>query len=258
MKKRGIKIRFITEITRENVQHCKELMNISEVRHLDEIKGNFGIADGILYTAGAKSIPSSPPPLLISSTVKALVEQQQYFFDMLWKKAIPAKQRIKEIEEGQKREFIETVRDPAEIQSLVLKVISSATEEIDIIFSTPISFKRYEKEGIIDMLTVRVDEGNLKVRILVNRDNEIQRSIDRLIEKFPQITIRNLEKSIQTKVNTIVVDNELSLVVELKDDSLQNSIEATGFATYSNSESTVLSYASIFEALWIQSNKTIV
>lgn len=108
------------------------------------------------------------------------------------------------------------------------------------------------------MLTVRVDEGNLKVRILVNRDNEIQRSIDRLIEKFPQITIRNLEKSIQTKVNTIVVDNELSLVVELKDDSLQNSIEATGFATYSNSESTVLSYASIFEALWIQSNKTIV
>ena len=26
-------------------------MNISEVRHLDEIKGNFGIADGILYTA---------------------------------------------------------------------------------------------------------------------------------------------------------------------------------------------------------------
>lgn len=103
MKKRGIKIRFITEITRENIQHCKELMNISEVRHLDEIKGNFGIADGILYTAGAKSIPSSPPPLLISSTVKALVEQQQYFFDMLWKKAIPAKQRIKEIEEGQKR-----------------------------------------------------------------------------------------------------------------------------------------------------------
>lgn len=154
-----------------------------------------------------------------------------------------------------KKEFIETVQDPAEIQSLVLKVISSATEEIDIIFSTPNSFKRYEKEGIIDMLTVRVDDGNLKVRILVNRNNETQGSIDRLIEKYPQITIRNLEKSIQTKVNTIVVDNELSLVIELKDDSLQNSIEATGFATYSNSESTVLSYASIFEALWIQSSK---
>lgn len=255
MKKRGIKIRFITEITKENIQYCKELMNISEVRHLDEIKGNFGIADGILYTGGAKSISASPPPLLISSTVRAFVEQQQYFFDMLWKKAIPAKQRIKEIEEGLKREFIETIQDPAEIQSLVLKVISSATEEIVILFSTPNSFKRYEKEGIIDMLMTRADDGSLKVRILVNRNKEIQETLERLMKKHPQIIIRNLDKSVQTKVNTIVADNELSLVIELKDDLQQNSDEAIGFATYSNSESTVLSYASIFETLWIQSSR---
>jgi two-component system, OmpR family, sensor histidine kinase VicK len=253
MKRRGIKIRFITEITKENVQYCKELLNISEIRHLDEIKENFGIADGILYTAGAKSILSSPPPLLISSTVKALVEQQQYFFDMLWKKAIPAKQRIKEIEEGLKREFIETIQDPAEIQRLVLRVISSATEEIDILFSTPNSFKRCDKEGIIDMLTLRVDGGSLKVRILVNRNDLIQETLDRLMQKHPQITIRNLDKSIKTKLTTIMADNELSLVIELKDDLRQNSGETIGFATYSNSESTVLSYASIFEILWVQS-----
>jgi hypothetical protein len=47
------------------------------------------------------------------------------FFDMLWRKAIPAKQRIKEIGEGLKREFIETIQDPEEIQILVSKVISS-------------------------------------------------------------------------------------------------------------------------------------
>ena len=40
---------------------------------------------------------------------------------MLWKKAIPAKQRIKEIEEGIKREFIETIQDATEIQDLFLK-----------------------------------------------------------------------------------------------------------------------------------------
>jgi hypothetical protein len=37
---------------------------------------------------------------------------------MLWQKAIPAKQRIKEIEEGLKREFVETLREPSEIQQL--------------------------------------------------------------------------------------------------------------------------------------------
>ena len=71
----------------------------------------------------------------------------------------------------------------------------------------------------------------------------------------PQITIKNLDKSVQTKVTTIVADNELSLVIELKDDSKHNSHDAIGLATYSNSESTVLSYASIFETLWIQSGE---
>ena len=37
---------------------------------------------------------------------------------------------------------------------------------------------------------------------------------------------------------TIVSDNELSLIIELNDDTQQNSKEAIGLATYSNSEST--------------------
>jgi two-component system, OmpR family, sensor histidine kinase VicK len=145
MKERGVKIRFITEITKENIYHCTELMNFAEVRHLDEIKGNFGVLDGIYYRASAKSIASLPPPVIISKTVREFVEQQQYFFDMLWKKAIPAKQRIKEIEQGAKREFIETIQDSLEIQSLIPKVINSATEELDVIFSTANSFNRYKK-----------------------------------------------------------------------------------------------------------------
>jgi hypothetical protein len=130
MKERGVKIRFITEITKENIHYCKELMNFAEVRHLDEIKGNFGVLDGIYYRGGARSETSSAPPLLISSTVSAFVEQQQYFFDMLWRKAIPAKQRMKEIEEGIKRAFIETIQDSDETLSLVSKVLSFANEEI--------------------------------------------------------------------------------------------------------------------------------
>lgn len=144
----------------------------------------------------------------------------------------------------------ETIQDPAEIRGLVLKVISSAAEQIDIVFSAANSFKRYEKEGIIDMLTIRVNENDLRVRLLVNYNYEIQETLDTLSKRNPTITIRKLQKSIQTKVNTIVADNELSLVIELKDDSEQDGNEAMGFATYSNSESTVTSYASIFETLW--------
>jgi two-component system, OmpR family, sensor histidine kinase VicK len=54
------------------------------------------------------------------------------------------------------------------------------------------------------------------------------------------------------KVTTFLADNELSLVIELKDDNIDTgNEEAIGLATYSNSESTVLSNASIFETLWL-------
>jgi hypothetical protein len=37
-------------------------MKICELCHLDETKGNFGIADGIYYTAGAKTVETSASP----------------------------------------------------------------------------------------------------------------------------------------------------------------------------------------------------
>jgi two-component system, OmpR family, sensor histidine kinase VicK len=71
LKERGIKTRFIAEIKKDNIPYCKELMKVCELRHLDEVKGNFGIVDGIYYRASAKGRESSPPPLLIASTVRA-------------------------------------------------------------------------------------------------------------------------------------------------------------------------------------------
>jgi two-component system, OmpR family, sensor histidine kinase VicK len=69
------------------------------------------------------------------------------------------------------------------------------------------------------------------------------------------MSIRYLREpsTLQSRVITMIMDNEISLIIELKDDTKDNSIEAAGLATYSNSEATVLSYVSIFEILWIES-----
>ena len=53
VKQRGARLRWITDITKENLSDCKELMTIAEVRHLDQIIGAFGIHDGIKYRASA-------------------------------------------------------------------------------------------------------------------------------------------------------------------------------------------------------------
>lgn len=54
MNNRGVKIRFISEITKDNLGYCKALMKIAEVRHLDEVKGNFGIGDKRIYHGGRR------------------------------------------------------------------------------------------------------------------------------------------------------------------------------------------------------------
>jgi two-component system sensor histidine kinase VicK len=69
-----------------------------------------------------------------------------------------------------------------------------------------------------------------------------------------RIDIRFIGRFSQTKIRILVVDKVASLVVELKDDAKQSSYEAMGLATYSNSKSTVLSYVSIFETLWMQTD----
>ncbi|MGH9982769.1 MAG: ATP-binding protein [Nitrososphaeraceae archaeon] len=253
LKERGIRLRFIAEITKDNIGYCKELMKIcSELRHLDEVKGNFGLVDGIYYRASAKAGKSSPPPLLICTTLRAFVEQQQYFFEMLWKKAIPAKQRMREIEEDQKREFIETIQDPSEIISVDYRLVRAAKDEILIIFHTANALLRQEKAGGIDLLVENEIKYKTRVRILVPIEDKVKDTIQRL-EKINGIQIRNIESAMQTRMTILVVDRTYSLVVELKDDTKDNLEEAIGLATYSNSKSTVLSYVSIFDTLWKQS-----
>jgi hypothetical protein len=61
LKDKGIKIRFITDVTKENISFCKSLMTISELRHLEGVKGNFGIVDTLHY-GGAPRVEGSQPP----------------------------------------------------------------------------------------------------------------------------------------------------------------------------------------------------
>jgi two-component system, OmpR family, sensor histidine kinase VicK len=55
IRKRGCKLRIITEITKTNLSYSKELAKYAELRHLDGVKGNLGIVDGMSYGAASTS-----------------------------------------------------------------------------------------------------------------------------------------------------------------------------------------------------------
>jgi two-component system, OmpR family, sensor histidine kinase VicK len=256
LRKKGVKIRCIAEITNYNLLFCKQAMEFAELRHLDGVKGGFGISDGTTYAATSVLLGEKPITQLIYSNVKALVEQQQYMFDALWNKAIPAKQRIKEIEEGVKREFIDTIRDPFEIQELVFNNLKSARDEILIIFSSSDAFHRLNHEGFLGILHNISSNYEVKIRILVDMDTQIEKLAQELqiAKQKLQIDIRHIYKSLRIQITTIIIDTDFSLTIEMKDNAKGSLFkDAVGLTSYSNSESTISSYTSIFENLWIQS-----
>jgi two-component system, OmpR family, sensor histidine kinase VicK len=100
IRKRGGKIRAFTEITKDNIHYCKELMKlVDELRHLNGVKGGIAVSESE-YMATTLLEEAKPLTQVIFSSVKEVVEQGQYIFDTLWNMAIPAEQRIREIEEG--------------------------------------------------------------------------------------------------------------------------------------------------------------
>lgn len=262
LRKRGIQMRLVTEITPENLVYCKKLMEIAEIRHLDGVRSNFGVGDGKEYLGHTISQQDKPLSHAILSNVRGIVEAQQYLFEVLWSKAIPSEEKIREIEQGVDRQFIETIQEPSRIQKVGFDLAKSATNEIMILFSTSNAFRRQmEYAGAADLLRELAIKKGVKVRILTPIDETIEHTVQKLREvqkgePAPQnkidIDIRYVESHQQTKVTILLIDKKFSLAVELKDDTKDNSYDAIGLATYSNSRSTVLSYVSIFESLWNQ------
>jgi hypothetical protein len=109
------------------------------------------------------------------------------------------------------------------------------------------------KLGAIQSLKEVVEERGIRIRMLIPKEESIKESVQKLKQQHRKIDIRYIEPGLQTQVTVLVVDRRSSLVVELKDDTKESSYEVMGFGTYSKKKATVLSYVSIFESLWKQS-----
>ncbi|MFL6420761.1 MAG: hypothetical protein ACJ71P_15340 [Nitrososphaeraceae archaeon] len=82
--------------------HCKELIKmVDELRHLEGIRGNFYVNETEYIAPATLHEKGKPASQITYSNVKEIVEHHKhYVFDTLWSRAMPAKQRIKEIEKG--------------------------------------------------------------------------------------------------------------------------------------------------------------
>ncbi|MEJ7642364.1 MAG: histidine kinase dimerization/phospho-acceptor domain-containing protein [Candidatus Nitrosocosmicus sp.] len=254
--KRGLKLRYVTEITKDNMDYVRQMLTFSEIRHLDGMKGNFEVADQREYVTVATLQKAQAIPHLIFSNIPEIVEQQQFVFDSFWKMAKPAEQRIREIEHEVTPAETTVYSDYRDAVKKEFEMIRNAKREIQIMYSTVNAFHIQEKVGILHLLKEMAEQNkSLKISILSPIDSSVRDSsyLWFLNHHSQNIRIQDIAPSISIKIKSLVVDRKESLIMELKHIREEKATALIGFSFYSNSESTVLSYASIFEVLYNQS-----
>jgi two-component system sensor histidine kinase VicK len=249
MKSRGTKIRWITDITKDNLTHCKDLMQYAEVRHINYLNENFRVSE-TKYIAAITTSEGFPIPKLNYSNSKEIVGQQQYIFEALWAKAVPAEHRIREIELEIESQRIEVIYNAQQALELYQWLIMSAEKEIKVVFPTTNALIRQDKAGILFLLQEAVAIKKCQVKVLMPNDELIRNFVSNYNNSG--ISTRFVDQQESGRATILIVDNKISLMMELKDDSKKTFHEAIGLSTYSNSKAGVLSYVSMFESLWKQ------
>ena len=131
-------------------------------------------------------------------------------------------------------------------------------------------------QKIIQLMNEVVRRNGIRVRILTSKD--IQEKIEKLTARQKIIMIKSEQQEdgrglvvgekgkfevhlidpnqqqqrLQTRVSFLIVDSKVSLIEESRPYIKNNKIPELSLATYSNNESMILTYISIFETLWAQ------
>jgi two-component system, OmpR family, sensor histidine kinase VicK len=254
-------IRYITNIDNGNLHISKSYLEHGiQIRHMKNLPPmSFGVSDKEIAVTIEKMEGGKRVQSLLISNEPLYVRHFTSLFEEIWRNGIDARHRIKQVEEGVESD-IEVIQNPDRTEELYWNIVKSAEKEILLILPTANAVIRQEKMGIIKSLAEATKSRNVQVRILmpkVNLDHhraikESKRLHQQQDNPSDSLNVRYLQQLSDTKATILIADRKVSLVIELRDDSKLTFYEAIGLSTYSSSKPGVLSYVSIFESLWIQ------
>jgi len=128
-RERGLKVQVVTEITKDNMFYCKELMSTLDVqiRHIDGILSNFAVWDGRhSVEAVLASGDSYKLKQFFYSNLEPIASKNQHLFDDLWNKAVPAEQKIRELETSSHPSRVGVISGVEEIAEARIKIVRNS------------------------------------------------------------------------------------------------------------------------------------
>jgi len=245
-KRRGVRIRFITEITSKNLQYVKELMNYAEVRHMDTVKGNMAVSE-TEYVATATLEGAKPITQTIYSNAKPILEQQRYFFENLWTKAVNAQQRIMELEEGIEPRITKIIASPEDIVSRARQVIETSNR---LSVCSDLDYLEMIENIALDSIKKILEKAKNGKHKGVRWIGRINKEDIALVKKFLELgmEIKHLR---YTPLNFSVTDKEFNFTVS-------NTVDGSTSPNVliSNELPYIKQFNSLFEELWSQGINT--
>ena len=242
-RSKGVKLRYVTEITDENIHYCKQLLTmVDELRHLDGIKGNFYITETAYIAPATFHEKGEPAAQIIYSNVREVVEHQLYVFDSFWSRAIPAEERIREIQEGKVRYQTRIIENPDEIIRQISRLTASSNELSTCLSSGGLHYSHKYFFDIKKKLLDKQKKGEHKgIRYITNIDNENVELAKLYLDSGIQIKhVKNLPP-----MSFGVSDKEMAVTIEkMEGGRVINSLLSSNEPLY------VKHFASIFEELW--------
>ena len=245
LKRRNSKVRWITEITKDNLSYCRALMQYAEVRHLDGIKGNFGVSNRA-YIATAIINKAQPVPELIYSSARSVIEQNKYVFDTLWSKAVVAEDRIREIEEGIVRVETRAVKDPVEISQDTIGLVRRSKQYSVCSVSEGLL---YAYNHCFDAFKVTLDRHrsgkHAGIRWVTNIDNNQDSKLLEAVKTFTKLGMQIRHAKSIPPMSFGISEKEIGITVESRRAGPLNAS-----AIFSSEPAFVEQFAAIFEELW--------
>jgi two-component system sensor histidine kinase VicK len=245
LKSRQVKVRWITEITKDNLSYCRALMQYAELRHLDGIKGNFGVSD-TAYIATATLNKAQPVAELIYSTAKSVIEQNKNIFDTLWSKAVVAEDRIREIEEGVTRTEIRAVKDPRVILQDTIGLVRRSKQYSICSASDGLLYAHsYSFDAFKEILDLHRGGKHAGIRWVTKIEDIEDSRLLEVIKTFMQLGMQIRHVTTIPPMSFGVSEKEMGVTVEnMRGGSLNAS------AIFSSEPAIVEQFAAIFEELW--------
>jgi signal transduction histidine kinase len=247
-------IRYITNIENDNVDVIKTYVDYGiQIRHVKNLPPmSFGVSDKEIAVTIEKMEEGRRVESLLISNEPLYVRHFTSLFKELWRNGIDAAAQIRNLEEGRGPANVDLISNPEESLRKAWTLVGSAKEEVLLMFSTPSAFRRQVKMGGLQVILRIIQENHAKVKTLIPDDGSAAELVGQINRVLPQGSIRVMDRSLNTSITAVIIDRKQLMLFELRDDTKETSHEAVGLALHIDSRTLALSYASIFDNLWKQ------